>query len=98
LALSIPFVVFTSTLLSRLMDKYPLIIYLGAAVLGRVGGEMIRTDPFVVGLINPGKVLQYSVEIIGAVGVIVAGKLYMRRMISRGEGRPSKKRSRGKTP
>jgi YjbE family integral membrane protein len=98
LALSIPFVVFTSTLLSRLMDKYPLIIYLGAAVLGRVGGEMIMTDPFVVGLINPGKVLQYSVEIIGAVGVIVAGKLYMRRMISRGEGRPSKKRSRGKTP
>jgi YjbE family integral membrane protein len=88
LALSIPFVVFTSTLLSRLMDKYPVIIYLGAAVLGRVGGEMIMTDPFMVGLVSPGKVLQYSVEIIGAVGVIVAGKLYLRWMISRG-GRPA---------
>ena len=53
LALSIPFVVFTSNLLSMLMDKYPVIIYIGAAVLGRVGGEMMITDPFVVGLLAP---------------------------------------------
>jgi len=85
LALSIPFVVFTSTLLSMLMDKYPIIVYIGAAVLGRVGGEMIITDPFTVKLIEPGKVLQYSVEVIGAVGVIVVGKLYMRWKISRQE-------------
>ena len=85
LALSIPFVVFTSTLLSKLMDKYPIIVYIGAAVLGRVGGEMIITDPFTVKLIEPGKVLQYSVEVIGAVGVIVMGKLYMRWKISRQE-------------
>ena len=85
LALSIPFVVFTSTLLSMLMDKYPIIVYIGAAVLGRVGGEMIMTDPFIVKLIAPGKVLQYSVEAIGAIGVIVVGKLYMRWKISRQE-------------
>lgn len=85
LALSIPFVVFTSSLLSKLMDKYPIIVYIGAAVLGRVGGEMIITDPFTVKLIEPGKVLQYSVEVIGAVGVIVVGKLYMRWKISRQE-------------
>ncbi len=85
LALSIPFVVFTSSLLSKLMDKYPIIVYIGAAVLGRVGGEMIMTDPFTVKLIEPGKVLQYSVEVIGAVGVIVVGKLYMRWKISRQE-------------
>ena len=35
LGLSIPLVVFGSTLLSRLMDKYPIIIYLGAAVTGK---------------------------------------------------------------
>ena len=83
LALSIPFVVFTSTLLSMLMDKYPIIVWIGAAVLGRVGGEMIMTDPFIVKLIEPGKVLQYSVEVIGAIGVIAVGKLYMRWKISR---------------
>jgi YjbE family integral membrane protein len=75
LGLSIPFVVFTSNLLSLLMDKYPIIVYLGAGILGKVGGEMIITDPVVTGLLAPGKVLQYSIEAIFAVGVIVAGKL-----------------------
>jgi YjbE family integral membrane protein len=85
LALSIPFVVFTSSLLSRLMDRFPIIVWIGAAVLGRVGGEMIMTDPFIVKLIDPGKVFQYSVEVVGAIGVIAVGKLYMRWKISRQE-------------
>jgi YjbE family integral membrane protein len=79
LALSIPFVVFTSNLLSMLMDKYPIIVYIGAAVLGRVGGEMMITDPVVVNLINPSKLLQYATEAFFAVGVLVAGRLLMQR-------------------
>jgi YjbE family integral membrane protein len=78
LGLSIPFVVFTSSLLANLMDKYPVIIYLGAAVLGRVAGEMIITDPFVHNLLQPGKIVEYGVEAIFAVGVIVVAKLRMR--------------------
>ena len=85
LGLSIPLVVFTSNLLSILMDKYPLIIYIGAAVLGKVGGEMIITDPFTVNILNPGKLLIYSVEAVFAVGVIIAGKLWMKWKISRAE-------------
>lgn len=83
LGLSIPLVVLTSNLLSMLMDKYPIIIYIGAAVLGRVGGEMIMTDPFVVDLLHPGKVAKYTVEITFAIGVIVVGKLWMKWMIRR---------------
>ena len=56
LALSIPFVIFTSNLLSMLMDRYPIIIYFGAAILGRVAAEMIFTDPFVEGWLSPSKV------------------------------------------
>jgi YjbE family integral membrane protein len=52
LILSIPFVVFMSTLLAKLMDRYPVILWIGAALLGKVGGEMMATDPFVVGLFN----------------------------------------------
>jgi len=85
LGLSIPFVVFTSNLLSTLMDKYPFIIYIGAVILGKVGGEMIITDPVVVNMLNPGKVLKYSVEAIFAIGVIVAGRLWMKWKISREE-------------
>ena len=85
LALSIPFVVFTSSLLSMLMDKYPFIVWIGAAVLGRVGGDMIINDPWIVEKISPSRALQIACEIIGAVGVLAVAKLYMRWKISKQE-------------
>jgi YjbE family integral membrane protein len=83
LGLSIPIVIFASTLLAVLMDKYPIIIYLGAAVLGQVGGEMMVTDPLVVQLLNPSNILKYSVEAFFTIGVVVAGKLWVRQKLAR---------------
>lgn len=48
LGLSIPLVVFASTLIAKFMAKYPIIMWIGAVILGKVGGEMIVTDPIVV--------------------------------------------------
>jgi YjbE family integral membrane protein len=45
LLLSISFVVFLSSFLARIMDKYPIIVWIGAAILGQVAGSMIATDP-----------------------------------------------------
>lgn len=78
LALSIPFVVGTSTLLSMLMDKYPFIIYIGSGILGKVAGEMIITDPWVYEKLHPSKSVEYLVMAVFAVGVIVVGKLMAR--------------------
>jgi YjbE family integral membrane protein len=78
LGLSIPFIVFTSNLLSMLMDRYPVIVYVGAAILGKVGGEMMITDPVVVEALAPGKFLQYSIEAAFAILVIVVGKLWIK--------------------
>lgn len=78
LGLSIPFVVFTSSLLSMLMDKYPVIIYIGAAVLGKVGAEMIITDPVMVERFHAPVGVQYAMEALSALGVIVLGKLWVR--------------------
>ncbi len=78
LGLSIPFVVFTSSLLSLLMDKYPFIIYVGAGILGKVGGEMIFTDPVVVERIQLPEAFLYGMEALFAIGVIIAGKLWVR--------------------
>lgn len=85
LALSIPFVVFTSNLLSMLMDRYPFILYIGAAVLGRVAGEMIFSDPAVVAWLQPPPWLGYAMEAVFALGVIVAGKLWLRFVFRRVE-------------
>jgi YjbE family integral membrane protein len=85
LLISIPFVVFTSNLLSMLMDRFPIIVYLGAMVLGKVAGEMIITDPFVQSFLHTGKVTQYIVEAAAAVAVVVIGKLWMRMKIAKAE-------------
>ncbi|MBU3931142.1 MAG: TerC family protein [Proteobacteria bacterium] len=63
LVLSIPFVVFMSNLLAKLMDKYPIILWAGAAILGKVGGEMMITDPWVHGLLGPPKWVEYAVMV-----------------------------------
>ncbi len=84
LGLSIPLVVFTSSLLSKLMDKYKIIIWIGAAILGKVGAEMIITDPVFVkhvlahinmteikqGLLHANHSLVLIAEILGALSVV----------------------------
>ncbi len=85
LVLSIPFVVFTSNLLSKLMDRFPIIVYLGAMVLGKVAGEMIITDPYLQSFLHTGKTTQYIVEAVGAVAVVVIGKLWMKMKIRKEE-------------
>ena len=52
LAISIPLVVFGATLLVTLMERYPVIITVGAALIGMVAGEMLVTDPVALGWMN----------------------------------------------
>ena len=44
LAVSIPLIVWSSQLMLTLMDRFPIIVSLGAALLGWVAGNMIATD------------------------------------------------------
>ena len=48
LAISIPLIIFGSTLMLKLMERFPIIITLGAALLGYLAGEMIVSDPKMV--------------------------------------------------
>lgn len=75
LCVSIPFVVFSSNLLADLMNRYPATIYLGTAILGKVGGDMILSDPFVVRLANPSDHVRYAVDAALIVSLVVGGKL-----------------------
>ncbi len=73
LGLSIPLVVFASGMLANLMDRYPAIIYVGGALLGRVAGEMMATDAFTVQVLAPGPMLNYAAQAAGTLGVVAAG-------------------------
>jgi YjbE family integral membrane protein len=48
LLISIPLVVFGATMLMKVMERYPVIISVGAALIGYVSGEMLVTDPVVI--------------------------------------------------
>jgi YjbE family integral membrane protein len=81
LGLSIPLVLFASGFLASLMDRYPIIVYLGAALLGKIGAEMILTDRFTLHFFSPASFLVYGLEAAAAAGVLVAGKLLAARSV-----------------
>ena len=75
LAISIPLVVFASTLLLKLMQRFPMIITLGAALLGWVAGDMLVTDPVDRPWVDlHAAFLHWGAPLACAVGVVVVGK------------------------
>ena len=80
LAASIPLIVFGSTLLLKVMERFPLIITLGAALLGFLAGEMLMTDPAVVARLGEApEQLIYGVGAVGAAIVVATGLWLQRR-------------------
>ncbi len=73
LGLSIPLVVFTSNLFARLIGKYPSVLYMGVAILGRVAGEMMITDPFIHHFIDPSRFTEYIFQAVLMMGVVGVG-------------------------
>jgi YjbE family integral membrane protein len=84
LAMSIPLIIFGSTLLLKVMDRFPFIVTGGAALIGWLAGDMLITDPGLLALTGP---LPPAFEIVaaaaGAVMVIVVGTLLGRRAQAR---------------
>jgi len=71
LAISIPLVVFGSTLLLRLMERWPIIITLGGALLGWIAGEMMVTDPAIVQWVEHNAAWLETWRIAAAVGAVL---------------------------
>jgi YjbE family integral membrane protein len=68
LLISIPLVVFGATMLMKMMERYPSIITIGAALIGYVSGEMPVTDPAVVEwfAVNARWLIDFEVLTVGA--------------------------------
>jgi YjbE family integral membrane protein len=86
LIISIPLVIFGATMLMVLMERYPIIITLGAAVLGWTAGEMGVTDPSLAEWVKANAHwLDWIAPAVGAVLVVVIGKALARRKEPKGE-------------
>ena len=79
LAISIPLIIFGSTLLLKIMERFPIIITIGAALLGFLAGEMLLTDPAVTARF--GELSHSIVNAAGAVGaaLVVAIGLFLQK-------------------
>jgi YjbE family integral membrane protein len=83
LGISIPLIIFGSTLLLKLMERFPIIITLGGALLGYLAGEMLVTDPAISQWL--GAPVSHTVaNVAGAIGAaaVVAIGMVMRRRSS----------------
>jgi YjbE family integral membrane protein len=74
LAISIPLVVFGSTLMIRLMERFPVIVTLGAALIGWVGGETMASDSAIAPLLHSQTWLHQFAPALGAALVIALGR------------------------
>ncbi|MEG2976716.1 MAG: TerC family protein [Comamonas sp.] len=74
LAISIPLVVFGSTLMIKLMARFPIIVTLGAALIGWVAGETITNDHVLQGFVQAHPWVHYAAAAAGAVLVILLGE------------------------
>ena len=84
LAVSIPLIVFGSTIILKVMERFPVIIVAGAALLGWLAGEMMLTDPAIPPRLGePSANAVRIAGIVGAILVVIAGKLLQRRAKAR---------------
>lgn len=94
LGISIPLVIFGSTLLMKVMERFPIIITAGGALLGFVAGEMAVSDPALADWMSAnfqmvekkpvlgGVALEVIVGLIGAVVVVIIGKMLAKKHLA----------------
>jgi YjbE family integral membrane protein len=80
LGISVPAIVAGATIIMKILDRFPIIVWAGAALLGWIGGDMIATDPVIAGWSGP--VMEEWIRFVasnsGAAGTALAGFLWKR--------------------
>ena len=80
LVVSVPIIVWGSTLVLKLIDKFPLVVTLGAGLLGWIAGGMLVTDVYVVNNFGEQPTsVKIAAEVIGALFVMGLGIFLARR-------------------
>jgi YjbE family integral membrane protein len=80
LSISIPMVIAGSAVILALLQRFPILVWGGAAVLGWVAGDIFASDPITLGIfsfLEPGQ-FQLAAQITGAVLVVLAGYAWRR--------------------
>jgi YjbE family integral membrane protein len=79
LVISIPIVIWGSTLILRWIDRYPWIVSVGVAVLGWTAAKMIVSEPFFADFFTAQRAAAYAVYVVVIAGIFGAGWIAARR-------------------
>ena len=84
LLITMPLIIFGSAMLMKLMERFPSFIMIGAGLLGYVAGDMAVGDPAIKTYIDAHEhFLVHLAPIVGALLVVIAGKMLARRKQAR---------------
>ena len=91
LAISIPLIIYASTILIKVMEKYPVVITIGAALIGWVAGEMAWDEQVIKPFTSQyAHWFEYIAAAAGAALVVGVGKLLARQGVSSHEQAPTR--------
>lgn len=93
LAVSVPLIIYGSTLILKVLIRYPIFITLGAALIGWIAGEIWISDPAVKDWTHElmdkhGHWLEQAAAAAGAIFVVVLGKLIAARVAAKRDHKP----------
>ena len=79
LAISIPLVVFGSSMMIKLMTRFPIVVTFGACLIGWVGGETIMSDVALREFSEANPWIHYAAAAAGALAVLAIGKFFQKK-------------------
>jgi YjbE family integral membrane protein len=83
LLISIPIVIWGSTQILKLVERFPSVIYVGAAVLAWTAAKMMISEPFSKEwLSSQNPALEYVIQVVVVLGVLISGFIRSRRALA----------------
>jgi YjbE family integral membrane protein len=88
LVISIPMIIAGAALIMMVLDRFPILVWAGAALLGWIAGELMLSDPAVTGYLGEAVAHKYEMAAaaIGAIIVVAIGYLLSRRAAAASAG------------
>jgi len=75
LLVSVPIIVWGSTIVLKLIDRFPIVVTLGAGLLGWIAGGMLVSDEILIRQFGePSTMVKLTAEVVGAVFIVALGK------------------------
>lgn len=75
--ISIPLIIWGSVYITRLLNKYPMFIYLGSAILGFTAGEMLIRDPAIIHFfVGTNHLIHVTLPICTALAVLIISSIF----------------------